>query len=417
MTDYSAKKRTLYIIFVLAFIIKLLLSVFFLKAYNRPEVFEYEAITNNILNGKGFLYNFHGVEYKALVQPFFPVFTAVIYYLTNHSQIAMLVIQSVISSALCFIIYSIAIKLTGRRQALLAAALTAFHPGLTIYSALKLHSLVFDAFFYLLTVSLILKFMQKPDNKNAILLGFIMGMALLSRSTILAFIIFSLIYLFILNNIKLRLKMRYLLFICLFAIITYSPWVIRNCKVFNDFVFMQTSSGENLWSGNNKAASGSAILVSGKSVYTMLPEKMRKDLQNLDELGQVKYYKNYFLNFVKEEPLLFMQLFIKKFYYFWWFSPHAGILYSKSWLYTYKLYYGVLFFLFIIGLYSCLKDRSHIPIIFMLCAYMLSLAFLHAIVNVDTRHRWTVEPIVIIFSSIGFFNLKYYLKNEEIKSR
>jgi 4-amino-4-deoxy-L-arabinose transferase-like glycosyltransferase len=406
-----SSKKILYIIFASAFIIKLLCG-WFLNAGNGPEVFEYETIANNILNGKGFVYNFMGVEYRAFVQPFYPVFSAAVYYLTGHSQIAMLAIQCIVSSALCFIIYSIALKLAGSRQALLAAVLVAFHPGLTVYSVLKLHSLVFDVFFYLLSISLILRFIQKPDNKTAVLTGFVIGLALLSRSTILAFAIFALAYaFFVLQGIKMKIKIKYLLAVCFSAMIIYSPWVIRNYKVFNGFVFAQTSSGENLWVGNNKAASGSAILPSGKSVHTKMPQEMREDLQNLDELGQVRFYKNYFFSFIKEEPLLFTRLFIKKLYYFWWFAPQTGTLYSRPWLHTYKLYYGILFLLFIMGLLSSLRDKSHFPLILMLCAYMLSLAFLHAIVNVDTRHRWAVEPIMIIFTSIGFFNLVSYFKN------
>jgi len=119
---------------------KLLSGLFLLNIYNGPGVFEYETIANNILNGKGFLYNFHGVEYRAYIQPFYPVFTAIVYYLTSHSQIVMLVIQSILSSGLCFIIYSIAIRFTGEKQALLAAALIALHPGLAVYSILELHS-------------------------------------------------------------------------------------------------------------------------------------------------------------------------------------------------------------------------------------------------------------------------------------
>lgn len=410
MIDCSTKK-TLSAIFVSALTIKLLFGLF-LNSYNKPEVFEYEIIANNILDGKGFLYNFFGTDQKAFTQPFYPVFTAIIYYLTNHSQTAMLVIQSIVSSALCFVIYSIAIRLTGKKQALLAAALVAFHPGIIIYSILKLHSLVFDAFFYLLTIALILRFIQKPSNKEAILTGGVIGLALLSRSTILVFVIFALAYVFfILQSIKIKVRIRYILLICLAAIIAYSPWVIRNCKVFHKAVFMPTCSGENLWVGNNRAASGSAILLSGRSVHKMMPQEMRRDLGKLDELAQVRYYNNYFLNFIKKEPLLFIQLFLKKFYNFWWFAPQTGVLYSRLWLNMYKLYYAPLFFLFIIGLLSALKNRPKNHAVFLLCVYMLSLAFLHAIVIVDTRHRWTVEPAMIIFASIGFFNLVNFLKN------
>ena len=49
-----SSKKILYIVFASAFIIKLLCG-WLLNAGNGPEVFEYEAIANNILNGKGFV--------------------------------------------------------------------------------------------------------------------------------------------------------------------------------------------------------------------------------------------------------------------------------------------------------------------------------------------------------------------------
>lgn len=390
-----------------------ILSFLLLRGYNKPEVFEYEVITNNILNGKGFLYYFFHVEQRAFIQPFYPVFTAIVYYLTKHSQIAMLAIQSIASSALCFIVYNIAVKLTDVKQALLCAALVAFHPGLTIYSVLKLHPLTIDAFFYLLAIAFILRFIQKPGNKNAILTGSFIGLALLCRSTILIFIIFSLIYApFILHGVKLKNKIKYIFLICFFAVLVYSPWIIRNYRIFNTFVFMQTSSGENLLIGNNKLATGSAILKSGQSIYSIMPEKTRKDIEGLDELGQSKYCRNYFISFIKKEPLLFLKLSIKKFYYFWWFGPQTGALYNRLWLDIYKLYYTALFFFFIAGLIYIVRKKSGNPIVIMLFFYMLSISLLHAFVNVDTRHRWLVEPVMIIFSSIGFFNIVGYLRGQ-----
>jgi 4-amino-4-deoxy-L-arabinose transferase-like glycosyltransferase len=399
-------------LFIAAFCAKLVIAVF-LDAYHTPEVFEYEAITDNILKGNGFLYNFRGVPYKTYTQPFYPVLTAIVYFLTNHSHEAMIIIQCLFSSLASVIIYFIALRLTGKKEAFLAAVLTAFHPGLSVYSIFKLHPLVFDTFFYLLSAGLILRFMTLPNIKNALLTGPVIGFALLSRSTILIFVIFSIIYLFfMLKNLETRTRIAYLSIICLTAIAAYSPWVVRNYKVFHSFVFMQTGSGENLWKGNNNSASGTTVLASGDSIFIKMPEQMRQDLSRLDELDQVKYYKGYFLKFISERPHLFARLFFKKFYYFWWFSPSTGVFYQESWLRFYTVYYSLIILFAIRGIFRSLNDRRNYSALCILLAYMLSISLIHAVVNIDTRHRWTVEPIIIIFAVIGFSDIYFFFKEK-----
>lgn len=398
--------KKLYLIFILAGVVKIALALFL----NRPEVFEYEEIANNILAGKGFSYTFYyGTEYRSLVQPFYPIFTVLVYYLTNHSHIAILVIQSIISSLLCFPVYFIALRLTSPANAILAAFLTAFHPGLTVYSIFKLHPLVFDTFFYLLSINIFLRFIEKPDVKNAIFSGVVFGLALLSRSTIAVFFIGTLIFILLMRSLKLNARLKYAAIIAITAFMVYLPWIIRNYFVFHRIVIAQTDAGENLWAGNNIFTAGSSMLPSGISVHEKASNSMKNELVKLDELEQQRYYIGSFLNFIKEHPGLFSELFLKKFLYFWWFSPYTGTLYSKAWLNVYKVYYYILALLFMIGLYSLFKEKKHFKLMFILFMYMIPIALIHSIAFTDTRHRWTVEPVLLLIASIGVGRiLKYY---------
>jgi 4-amino-4-deoxy-L-arabinose transferase-like glycosyltransferase len=400
--------KKLFIIFISAFMLKSILAM----CLNRPEVFEYEEISNNILTAKGFRYNFYGVEYRSFVQPFYPIFTALIYYLTNHNHIAMLIIQSIVSSLLCFSVYFIAVRITNFTNAILAAFLTAFHPGLSVYSIFKLHPLVFDTFFYFLGISFFLNFIEKPSFKNAILSGIVFGFALLSRSTIAVFFILALIFILFLKGAKLKVKVGHVAIISIMAFLVYMPWIVRNYSVFHKLVIMQTDLGENLWVGNNTMASGSSMLSSGISVHEKMPDSMKNELDRLDELGQQRYCITSFLNFIKEDPHLFSKLFLKKFFHFWWFSPQTGILYSKLWLHIYKIYYYILTLLVMIGLYSLLKERRHFRLLVVLFVYMFSISLIHAVACIDTRHRWTVEPILIIMASVGLGRfVKFYSRS------
>lgn len=397
--------KKLCVIFLFAFFIKIIL-IFLLRGSHPLEVFEYETIADNILKGKGFLYYFTGVPYYAYVQPLYPVVAAVVYFLTNHNRVILAVLQSVASSALVFIVYGIAVRIAGEREGLLAALITAFHPGLAVYSVTKLHPLVFDAFLYLLTVYMIMRFVELPAKRFSVFIGCVIGITLLSRITILPFLVFAGGYIFFaLKDKAYKIRLVYLGIICISALIVYSPWIARNYQVFHKFVFMQTSSGENLWVGNNPQSSGSAILDSGVSARVVMSEDMKGQLNGLDELGQVSFYGKYFMGFIEGDPWLFIKLFLKKLYYFWWFSPHTGALYQGSWVVMYKIYYIVIIIFAALGLRRVLQDKTKRSILMLILAYMFSISFVHAVVNIDTRHRCTVEPFLIIFASIGFLQL------------
>ncbi|MFA4991733.1 MAG: glycosyltransferase family 39 protein [Candidatus Omnitrophota bacterium] len=404
-------KKILFFIFVSAAAVKIGLVLFL----NRPEAFEYEAISRNILAGKGFSCVFYlGTEYKALVQPFYPIFSAVVYYFTNHSYLAMFAIQSVVSSAICFVVYHIAVRLMSQRCALLAAFTAAFHPGLAVYSIVKLHPLVFDAFFYLLALCAFLVFMEKPLLKNALLAGAASGAAVLSRSTIVIFLVFMAFFLFfVLKGLSVRAKLKLILVVYMTAFMVYLPWIVRNYAVFHKIVIMQTDTGENLWTGNNESTTGSSMLPSGNSVHDTMSLKMRGDLKGMDELGQQGYYTDCFFDFIKDNPVLFAGLLLKKLFYFWWFSPYTGALYDKSWLDIYKVYYAVVVLLSVLGLAGLFRQRRNLVTLSVFFAYMIPVSLIHAVACIDTRHRWTIEPVLLILASAGVCRLfaKYFKRS------
>lgn len=410
--------KKLFIIFFFALLIKAAL-IFLWRVSNPLETFEYEKIADSILNGKGFLYYWYNdIPYYAFVQPLYPVFTAVVYFLTNHNRIILAILQSVLSSSLVFVVYGLAVRVGSMKAGLLAAFITAFHPGLIIYSTVKLHPLVLDVFLYLMVVYIIVRCVESPTKKLSVLTGCVIGLTLLSRITILPFIIFALGYIFfMLKDRTYKIRLICLGIICVSAFLVYSPWVLRNYQVFHKLVFMQTCSGENLWAGNNTNISGSVILESGASVHTMMKADMRDQLSRLNELQQVDFYQRYFICFVRENPKLFVKLFFKKMYYYWWFSPYTGVLYKKIWLHIYKIYYAILVVFAIVGLRHAFRDEQKKPIVILFIVYMLSISVIHAVVNVGIRHRWTAEPFMIIFASIGFLQLiTEFIRYVELKN-
>lgn len=403
-------------VFLAGFIVRMIMA-FFLDVFSKGmQSFEYEMIALNVVNGKGFFMNFCSTDYKAFVQPLYPVIIALVYTLIGKSHVVLMLFQCLVSSAIVFPMYSIARNFTGKKAALLAGFLCVFHPGLMIYSVVKLHTLLIDVFLFMVAIALLFKYLKDMNAKNSVLLGCLIGVACLSRFTILPFCLFSLLLSVIVLPFRGKLKVSrsfgLSVLTLVVAAIVYSPWVIRNYMVLDTFVLSQTSSGENLYVGNYPDIDGSSGLPTRSLIYSKLPQYVK----DMNEVDQCQYFHDYFYNLVKTNPKIFIKKFSEKFYYFWWKTPATGSLYPGSWFFIYQIYYVVIFFAFLCGFYHCLKNKEYWFNLFLVFSYIMSISLLHAMVNVDTRHRWAIEPILLVFSSIAFMEMISHFSKESTKA-
>ena len=104
----------------------------------------------------------------------------------------------------------------------------------------------------------------------------------------------------------------------------------------------------------------------------------------------------------------------KKFLYFWWFSPQTGMLYPGLWTQVYKLYYIFVLTLFILGIFYAIKKASRIDraAIASILIFMLLISAGNSLYYVESRHRWAVEPLMLIFSAYALIILtdKFFRK-------
>ena len=124
----------------------------------------------------------------------------------------------------------------------------------------------------------------------------------------------------------------------IFAFLTILPWSIRNYKVYKRPVLILNNFGLNLWIGNNPKASGSALTREGKPFFHALPEDKLRRFFEMNEIQQGDFLKNEAFKFIKKNPTKFFKLYLKKIFYFWWFSPQSGLEYPKKWLKIYKIF-------------------------------------------------------------------------------
>lgn len=396
-------KKKLLILLAAVFLFKVLVIVYF-KTYAHPVMWEFEGLVNSVLSGKGYVYNFLGTDYRSLNTPLYSLICLAIYAVTNHSYFVVLLLQSLVTIFLAFTIFNIAKTIFDETTGFVSAAVVALHPAFMYYDAFNLVPLSIDTFFVAIITFLFMKFQDRPSFLKMLAVGALIGLGTLSRGIVGAILPFlGLYFILCVKGITLRRKSIYIAAIALATFIVIAPWTVRNYLVHKDFVFISSTTGENLYRGNNPYATGVSLTADGKSVRELWPKEVSDKIAGLDEIGQKKFFEKEAMNFIMNDPAAFVKLYLKKIYYFWWFSPQSGFLYPKAYLSIYKFFYSIVIIFSLIGiaLASSLKGadrrRDALLVIFVILSVCIAQSFFY----VEGRHRWLVEPLLLIFFSYG----------------
>lgn len=398
-------------IFLIAFVLRLapLFSVYFKQGKVNLEPWEQETIALNILNGRGFVYNDLGTVYRSYCEPLYVYFVVLIYMLFGVSHFALGIFQALISSLSCILLYFCAKKMFDKNTGMLAMLLMAIHPGLVIYTT-KIHPLNIDILLIIAVLFVFLRLLSidKIMLRDIVLTGLVAGLALLTRPTVFIFIVFAM---FILSW-KRILNTKNTVILLVVLSLTGSIWTIRNYVIYNELVFTRTGTGKVFWIGNNPAASGGAMQPDGKTVFSSAPESFKQEIIGKDEIQQNRLFKAKAFAFIKKHPMIFLNLFFKKVYYFFWFSPQTGILYSKTALLVYKLFYIPVAVFALYSIYLVFQNGRILEVKLILPLFLIvSIAIAQSMFYIEGRHRWAIEPIIMIFTANGFLNF-LKLKNK-----
>lgn len=419
ITDNKTTRR-LVLLLAAAFILRIAMIVTF-KTYAHPFVWEYETIANNLLSGEGYSFRYLNTTYWSSGTPLFAVLCAGIYAVTNHSYLAVLVVQSLFSIALALTIFSIGKMVFSESVGLLAAALVAFHPGFVYYDVFNLLPLSIDSFLIAVIALLLLKYRERQHVKTMLLLGAVIGIAVLSRGISGVLLLLVLTYLFsFARRLSLKQRLKFAGCVVAAAFLVLSPWLIRNYVVHKQFVFISTSTGELFWRGNNKHATGTLSDKDKTKILNLWPTDFKDRVSSMSELEQKKFFETEAWRFIRENPAEATRLYLKKIYYFWWFSPQSGIKYPKSYLTAYRFFYLVLIIFSIVGAGFALRSskREVREASLILIAIPVTISLAQSLFYVEGRHRWLVEPLIIIFFAYGVMKvLRWLLGNRVVQNR
>jgi 4-amino-4-deoxy-L-arabinose transferase-like glycosyltransferase len=383
-----------------------LVRVFYVSAFGlfrRAETFEYEVIASNLLAGRGFGLEHLGTWYRSFGGVLFSYLCAVMYATFGHSHLVMLVVQALFSAVTVLGCYSVGRYLFSPTVGLLASVLVAFHPGLFFYDTHKIHPLSFDAALAVLGFKMVLVLKGHSSWRTATLGGVLHSLAIWERAPQIGLLPLALAFMWQSRREGTfpRVVAAYLL--AMVAIL--SPWVARNVIIYRQPVLIKTTSAEIFWRGNNPVASGGAFAEGrpGVPVFDAASEAFRKAIFGKDEITQSKVFFQAAMDYIFHHPADALRLYARKFMVFWWFAPYSGFLYPAGYLLIYKTYYVLLAGLSLVGMaIACREGNSRqrwarVSLI----AFLISVAILQTAFYVEIRHRWGIEPLLLIFAARG----------------
>lgn len=379
-------------------------ALFLLGRHVKPELWEYDKIALNLIQNREYSIEHLNTIYRSYIYPVYPFISAVFNSLTKYNYFILEMFQVALSAMTCYFIYLIAKKIYNEQIGLFSSLLVALHPGLIIYST-KIHELTL-VIFLIVTIFWFILSLGRAKIYNNILIGALIGIGTLTRPTIIFLFPVYFVYLWQ-SNVRGKSILKTLLTVSLCTILVMLPWTIRNYKIHKRWIFITTSSAQQLWMGNNPGASGSGLAQDGLSVLNHSPKDFQEELFKLNEIQQHDFFYSEAVKFIKSNFYLFTKMVSIKFFYFWWFSPQVGKLYPATWTIIYKAYYSIFFIFFISGCFFSVKSSSNINTAAVLSLFILFflVSFLHSIYYIEIRHRWSIEPLMCIFSAVGFREL------------
>lgn len=385
----------------------------FMGAFSAPERWEYSKIAGNLLGGRGGFYDYLGTRYYFYGGAVYPILLAAALWIGRHGEALALVLNAALLAGTGGLVYNLVRRAIGEPEARLAAALVILHPGALVYTT-KLHAQTLDVFLIVLAFALVARAGTASGRARLLGTGMAAGLAVLSRGTILPFFaLWGLRFLW-LGRREARRVTSVALVMLAGGILVVAPVVGRGYLLYGTLVPLRTDTGVNLWYGNHLGASGTSYTLTQppRPVIAEMPTTLTARLAGRNELEQNRVFTAEALAFARADVVGVAGLFARKLHYFWWFSPHAGLFYPKAWVAAYMVYYAVALLFAGVGLVVACRVASaetrRLTALFVLLAVATSLT--QALFYVEGRHRWQIEPLLLVFTAVGLVAVWRWLR-------
>jgi len=432
------------VVFVLALFLRI---IYLLQVKNNPHFFSptmdplyHDVWAQNIAGG-----NWIGgkVFFRA---PFYAYFLAGVYKIFGHDYIIPRLIQHLVGSLSCVLVYRLGKKLFNRQVAIISGLIAAAY-GMFWYYEDELLLDSFLVFFDLLLLWFLLQTREKPKFSSWFMAGVVLGFSTITRPNILFFVPFVWLWIFLIFRKSKPLKQMIIYWAAFLmgGILIISPVALRNLLVGKDLVLIASQGGINFYIGNNRNSDGmSAIFYKEDWQYHDFQQTAEKETGRSLKPSEISnYYYQKGIDFFLQYPTPAFKLLIKKLYLFWnrfeisnnqdiyFFRRYSSLIRITPlgfWLIGPLGLVGMILSMVGVGNNQADKPRQTsdsknnlslsrfrwdqaLPIIFVF-SYMITVV----IFFVTARFRIPVIPFLIIFSAYALFWFFQKLLKKDISS-
>ena len=316
-TLYKPQRSTV-VILAIALVLRLLVLRSVLVSFPPGWLFtrgmEMGWLANSLLAGQGLASPFGSpTGPTAFVAPGYPLLIAGIFKLfgsnTATSAVVIITLQILLNLVTVWLMMHIARRLWNQPTAIVAGAIWACSPPL-----LWMPTIFWDTCLAicLLTglVALVLEFRNRMTPARWLLLGAYCGVTALINPAMLPILAALMGWLIFQQRSN---YMRAFLLTSLTAILVFSPWPIRNARVFRAFIPLRTTVGFELWMGNRPGATGFLD-------ESLFPAFNAQELQDYKMRGELNYTANKSAlakQYIVSHPAIFLKLTAVRFTRYW----------------------------------------------------------------------------------------------------
>jgi 4-amino-4-deoxy-L-arabinose transferase-like glycosyltransferase len=351
--------------------------------------FEMGRIGRSLAEGQGFSNPFNETTGPtAWEPPLYPFLIADVFKLfgvySRASALVLLSLNSIFSALTCIPIFLIAKRCFDERVAVWTAWTWALLPSVIFWCTRWVWETSLAALLLAVIFWLTLTLVEKDGMQSWLMFGLLWGIAALTNTSLLAFLPVSGVWIW---YHRAKLGKRSLGGVVLATIIfaaCITPWLIRNYRMFGQFVFIRSNFGAELRLGNGPGADGTWM-------DYLHPTKNAAEMRRYRQLGELDYVaerKGEAVDYIRADYGRFAGLCLRRFIYYWRGlpkpseNPVRGFLRNSLFLASSVLAFW--------GLGRALRKRK--PGAWLFFWLVLSYPMIYYFVFPHPRYRHPIEP-------------------------
>ena len=348
-------------------------------------------LAQSVLEGKGLSSPFGGsTGPTAFIAPAYPLFVALIFKLfgsyTFASALVIMLIHIVLNLLTIFLIMQVTLWLSNKRWAAVLAGLYWAVALPVIWIPTIFWETSFSCLIVAASIAFAVRTQRAPGNSGFLLIGTSIAIAALINPAMLPMLLAILCWI----AYRFRNERRHGILLALLAlVVVFSPWPIRNARVFHAFIPLRSTVGFEMWMGNRPQSMGYLD-------ESLFPTFNRTELNEYVRMGEVPYVamkSSEAKHYIFSHPVTFLTLSLRRCARFW---TGSGTQHGSP---IFILHACISTFLGLIGIVFLARRR---PALALLCALPLLIFPLpYYITHAEFRYRLNLDPLLTILAAYG----------------